>query len=431
MEKKQGDNVKIYVHAVDPMVGLRNSRGELYTRVSQLYKIEMDADKYENPTTLPLKNPSKELNLQLIKPVHTFYNNKDTFYPSGMSVVNLGSKLYFIGGSVSYKAHLLGLSSYDDDLGDYDYEDESLAVCNAFEDHLDCFPPNVYVFDCITSQLLPGFPAMNTGKPQNPITFVVDDQIYVLSSRNGPKGMTHFETFNPILKEWKKLMPPEQDFFSKRKTACGSVVMGRKLFVTFRSDFGDTDKLWDYIDMLWYDIDTDSWTCFKSPHLPKIYRDSVFVGNTTYSTVSEPLEHTHKKQKYPVLSFDGFDSTDYIRGIAKTKLVKKHHRIRNWPIYTNGHGYSTRCLFHLGGFLNGTDKNSRCLGLVELFNPHDEESDYGVEYETQSELRFVVFEASEGNTSDDSFDGRTIHACHFSTDLLNDCLLNSACIYSS
>ncbi|KAK1391370.1 hypothetical protein POM88_010430 [Heracleum sosnowskyi] len=447
MEKKQGDNVNIYVHAVDTHVGSKNLRGELYRTVSVLYKIEMNRDKYENPTSLPdPKSPNIELDLPLIKPVYTFRCTKDKFYPSGMSFVNLGSKLYFMGGSLSYKAHLLDLTIYDNDLDDYKDVDDNVPVCNAFEDYLECFPPTVYVFDCITSQLLPDsyIPSMDTGKPVNPITFVVDNQIFVLSSRNGPKGMTHFETFNPISKKWKKLPPPKDDFFSKRKTVCGSAVMGRKLFVTFRSYRDDTDMLeddmdmrWDDIDMLWYDIDTHSWTRCKSPYLPKIYRDSVFVGNTIYSTVCEPLQHTLKKHIYPVLSFDGFDSPNYIKKVAKSKVVKKHSRIcpsdiRNWRIFINGDGYSTRCLFHLGGFLNGTDKNSRCLGLVELFKPYGWGSEYRDEYKsTQTELCFVVFEASEGNTSDGSFNGRTIHACHFSTDLSNNCLLNSACVYSS
>ncbi|KAK1391526.1 hypothetical protein POM88_010582 [Heracleum sosnowskyi] len=372
----------MYVHAVDTHVGSKNLRGELYRTVSVLYKIEMNRDKYENPTSLPdPKSPNIELDLPLIKPVYTFRCTKDKFYPSGMSFVNLGPKLYFMGGSLSYKVHLLGLTLYDNDLDDYKDVDDNVPLL-----------PDSYI------------PSMDTGKPVNPITFVVDNQIFVLSSRNGPKGMTHFETFNPISKKWKKLPPPKDDFFSKRKTACGSAVMGRKLFVTFRSYRDDTDMLedemdmrWDDIDMLWYDIDTHSWTHCKSPYLPKIYRDSVFVG----------------------------------------KVVKNHSRIcpsdiRNWPIFINGDGCSTRCLFHLGGFLNGTHKNSRCLGLVELFKPYGWGSEYRDEYKsTQSELRFVVFEASEGNTSDGSFNGRTIHACHFLTDLSNNCLLNSACVYSS
>ncbi|KAK1391391.1 hypothetical protein POM88_010447 [Heracleum sosnowskyi] len=334
----------------------------------------MNRDKYQNPTSLPdPKSPNIELDLPLIKPVYTFRCTKDKFYPSGMSFVNLGSKLYFMGGSLSYKVHLLGLTLYDNDLDDYKDVDDNVPLL-----------PDSYI------------PSMDTGKPVNPITFVVDNQIFVLSSRNGPKGMTHFETFNPISKKWKKLPPPKDDFFSKRKTACGSAVMGRKLFVTFRSYRDDTDMLedemdmrWDDIDMLWYDIDTHSWTPCKSPYLPKIYRDSVFVGNTIYSAVCEPLQHTLKKHIYPVLSFDGFDSPNYIKSVAKGVLV-------------------------------------------ELFKPYGWGSEYRDEYKsTQSELRFVVFEASEGNTSDGSFNGRTIHACHFLTDLSNNCLLNSACVYSS
>ncbi|KAK1391387.1 hypothetical protein POM88_010443 [Heracleum sosnowskyi] len=281
MEEKQSDSkskVSIYLHVVDPLVG------DVYKVVSMLYKIEMDRDKYENPTPLPrILHPNTELDLPVIRPVYIF-NHQDMHYPLGMSFVNLGSKLYFMGGSVSYKSHLLGLSFYTNELDDKYSNGIGHPVCNAFEDYLECFPPHVYVFDCITSQLLSpkdcGIPPMNTGKPSDPITFVLDDQIFVLSSCNGPKGMIHFETFNPISKkwkEWKKLNTSSlgEDFFSEKKTAVGSAVMGRKLFVTYH--------FWDDFHMLCYDIDTDNWTRSKSPYLPEIYRDSVFVDNVLYS----------------------------------------------------------------------------------------------------------------------------------------------------
>lgn len=427
LQGDQTSKVSIYLHVVDPLVG------DKYKVVSMLYKIEMDRDKYENPTTLPPKNPNIELDLPLIKPVHTFLHSKDKFYPSGMSFVNLGSKLYFMGGSVSYRSHLLGLSFYLNELdGKYSSDGIGHPVCNAFEDYLECFPPDVYVFDCITSRLLSpkecGIRPMKTGKPKDPITFVLDDQIFVLSSSNGPKGMIHFETFNPISNKWKELNTSSlgKDFFSKKKTALGSAVMGRKLFVTYR--------FWDDFHMLCYDIDTDNWTHCQSSFLPEIYRDSVFVGNVLYSTVSEPFQYAPQKYVCPVLSFDGFDSANInMESFTQNDVLKKYNPIRpsdlaNWPLYVNKLGYSTRCLLHLGGFLNGTNKNSSCLGLVELFKSYGETSECGVLYETQCELRFVVFEALEGNTSDGSSNGRTIHACHFSSDMSTICLLNSACV---
>ncbi|KAK1391530.1 hypothetical protein POM88_010586 [Heracleum sosnowskyi] len=434
MGEKQSDEtskVSIYIHVVDPRVGQKHKV------VSMLYKIEMDRDLYKNPTPLARilhpNNPNIKLDLPLIKPVYIF-NRQDKFYPSGMSFVNLGSKLYFMGGSVSYKSHLLGLSFYNSQLDDKYFDGNNHPVCNAFEDFLECFPPNVYVFDCITSQLLDcGIPSMKTGKPEDPITFVLDDQIFVLSSRNGPKGMTHFETFNPLSnkwKEWKTLKTPGADFFSEKKTALGSALMGRKLFVTYH--------FWDDFHILWYDIDTDYWTHCKSSHLPQIYRDSVFVDNVLYSTVGEPLQYTPQKYVYPVLSFDGFDSTNNtMESFTQSDVLKKYNRIcpsdlANWPIYVNQLGYSTRSLLHLGGFLNGTNNNSSCLGLVELFKSYGQPSECGGEYQTQCELRFVVFEALQGNSSNGgSSNGRTIHACHFSSDLSAICLLNSACVTSS
>lgn len=380
-EEESGDKANIFILVMDECVKLSKV-------VSAIYKIVID------PNFTNIQIPST--NLPCLKPVFTF-SCKDHLYPSGMSFVTIGSKLYLMGGSISYSQYLLSMDC--DDGIDFKYD-------------LDCYPSHVYVFDSITSSLLDSssphwVPPMTSGKPEDSITFVFDDQIFVLSSQNGPQGMTHFETFDFILKKWIKLPLPRPNFFSQGMLAKGSVIMGRKLFVSYFSE--DTSNY----HLLWYDIDSGSWTECRSFHLPSIFKDSVFVNDTLYSFT----------ENY-IVSLSGNLAATI--GIIPTgrELEKEYHRIcpftmDNWPvnvIVTSG--YFTRRLFHIGGLLKGANNKSACLGFVEFFAPDLPE--YEVESMPPCELRFVVLEAIQGK----SF--KVIHACHFLSDLSTNSFVSAA-----
>lgn len=419
--------------------------------VSVLYKIVLDSDILQHSTLSPtiaaaietvpkpkfthstsasalLENCTlrKPLYLPMIRPVFTFSCN-DRCYPYGMSCVNVGSILYFMGGSILYTTTCLSLDAY------MDFEvfgtRPTTEPITYFQDTLSCYPPDVYAFDCISSKLLDSsspswIPPMISGKPQHPMTFVVDNQIYVLSSQNGLEEMTHFETYNPSSKKWEKLLLPDKHFFSQLKvTVCGSALVDRRFFVTFTSG---TD-----FSFLWYDVDSGSWTHCTSPYQLNISRDSVFVDNTLYAF------HDHYMMSLGLSdTLSATTSTDRAHQYALFDKLNNNctctSSIQNWPLFVNQCRNCDCRLFHLGGLLKGTTRNSRCFGLVELFKTDQDIYEFK-DYMPPCELRFIVLEALDGQSINSRFSAKTIHACHFSPDLSSSCVLSAAapCAFTS
>ncbi|KAK1391534.1 hypothetical protein POM88_010590 [Heracleum sosnowskyi] len=408
--------------------------------VSSIYQLEMDANILQNSSLefCDAKKPSSSP-LPMIKPIFRF-SIKVKFYPAGMSCVLLGSRLYLMGGALTYKPHLLRLSCYDMEFRGCKYEngfDE--PINNYLEEQLGNYPPDVCVFDCNTCKLLSddSCPPMNSGKFPNPLTFVANDQIFVLSLKKVHKDMITFESMKPG-QVWKKLTPPPALFFSRSGHSLGSALIKDKFLLTF--SVGES-KIF-----LSYNINSDRWTLRGAYLLPQLFLGSIFVEDTLYSAVRGPFRRTSFEYNPPVLSFGPLKSTadvdqdeanfDYV-ALNRSKKVSDfgehisicYKDICNWPIQANESGSSTRCLLHLGGLLTGTRKDSRFFGFVELLNRFEDIT-------TQCELRFVAFEAlpyksSNKNSAniDPEFHARTIHASHFSTDFFDMSSLNAACAY--
>ncbi|KAK1392332.1 hypothetical protein POM88_011388 [Heracleum sosnowskyi] len=144
-----------------------------------------------------------------------------------MFFVNVGPIFYFMGGLISYSAHFLSLDSYIDT-----------------KDLLALYPSHVYAFDSTTSKLLDSsstywIPSMILGKPENPLILLSRDQIYVLSSVDGPQNMTYFETFNKCPQKWEELSFLYSNFFSKSKNAQSSFVLQDSIVVTYFTELSD------------------------------------------------------------------------------------------------------------------------------------------------------------------------------------------------
>ncbi|KAK1391372.1 hypothetical protein POM88_010428 [Heracleum sosnowskyi] len=428
---EESKKLKIFLHVLEPYVVKTNI-------VSSIYQLEMDTNILENLSLRScnaMKPSSSSSSLPMIKPIFRFYR-KVKSYPSGMSCVRLGSKLYLMGGSLSYTPHLLKVSCYDMDFrgGKYD-NGMDVPISNFLKEDLTNYPPDVCVFDCNTCTLLPdnACPSMLSGKSENPLTFVADGQIFVLSTTKVRDDMIIFESLTPGQQQWKKLAEPPQSFFYSKTHPIGCTLIKDKFLLTF----GIGRKKY----ILSYDINSDEWTSRDSYQLPLMSVDSIFVNNNIYLAGPEPARRGYFKNKSPVLCFGPLKSTedgvnlDFVaqNQSKKVSYLCKHisacsKAVRNWPIYINQSGHSTKCLFHLGGLLKGTQKHSRFFGLVELFDP------YPPEYEAKHshppcELRFVAFQALQSANVEAEFPLMTIHESRFSTEVFGTGTLNAACAY--
>ncbi|KAK1391385.1 hypothetical protein POM88_010441 [Heracleum sosnowskyi] len=429
MEEESKKKLKIFLHVLEP--NIINSG-----TVSNIYQLEMDANILENSSieSYDAKKPSSS-SLPKINPIFSFLH-KVKFYPEGMSCVLLGSKLYFMGGSLTYTADLLGLSCYDMDYREYENGFDE-PINNFLNEQLENYPRDVSVFDCDTCQLLPDDSCLpkHSGKYPNPLTFVANDQIFVLSLKKVHKDMITFESMKPG-HGWEKLTPPPPFFLFRSNHPVGSALIKDNFLLTFSTGRSNI--------ILSYNIISDEWTLRESYHLPQLFLGSIFVQDTLYTAVREPLRRTYFKYNSPVLSFGPLKSTTDVDGTTLDYVAVNRSRkvsdfgenssicyndIRNWPIHVNEFGFATRCFLHLGGLLKGTEKTSRFFGFVELFNPFPGEYE---DTDTQSELRFVAFEALPNKNSanvDAEFHARTIHSSHFSTDIFGTGCLNAACAY--
>ncbi|KAJ4834408.1 hypothetical protein Tsubulata_007351, partial [Turnera subulata] len=120
-----------------------------------LYAIEIS-----KPSLIPGHDPDDQ---QPIKPLEfsLLLEFSASKYPRGMSCAKLGDRLYFFGGRLNPN------------------RDEF--------PNLDHFPRSVYAFNPSTGELDDaGVPPMNAGKNW-PISFVADDNLYVLGSRINTK----------------------------------------------------------------------------------------------------------------------------------------------------------------------------------------------------------------------------------------------------
>lgn len=359
------NEVNIFLHILDPLV--------ISTKVvSTIYKIVI--------------NPSASLT-PLVKHVFTF-SCEDQFFPSGMSFVRVGSIFYFMGGSITYSTRFLSLDFYND------------------TDPLGLYPSYVYAFDSKTSKLLDfsspyWIPPMISGKTENPIIFLVGDQIYVLCSEDGPGNMIHFETFSLITREWNALSLPRLDFFEKSKNAQGSFVIDDTFVVTYLSEKDD-------YHVLWYDIGSDTWIERISYFIPTIFRDPLCVGRTLYSL----------KKVGRTLSFLKNDRIHFIDAhrvwpfydIEKICGSFCPYPMQNWPADVHRPDVdSDRCLFHFGDSCDSTTY----LGFVEFLRLP----------ECPCEFRFVLLKIIEGKPSE------FIHASRFSCDISSYCsLAGAACV---
>lgn len=424
MEEESEKKLKIFLHVLEPGIVKTGI-------VSHMYQLEMDTNILEN-SSLDVKKPSSSFSsLPVIKPIFRFYR-KVKPYPAGMSCVRLGSKLYLMGGSLTYTPNLLRVSCYDVDFRGCKYDHGfGLPIFNYLEEDLRNYPPDVCVFDCNTCELLPdgSCPDMNSGKSKNPLTFVANNQIFVLSKTKVHNDMITFESLTPGQQYWKKLAEPPQPFFSSKTRPIGSTLIKDKFILTFST--GSRRFI------LSYDINSDEWTSRDSYQLPLMSVGSIFVKDTIYLAYS--------KTKSPVVCFGPLKPTkdgvnlDYVSRSNQLNKVSadlgKHIPARledvcNWPIYNNPYsGLGTKCLFHLGGLLKGTQECSRVFGLVELFDP------LAPEYETKGshppcELRYVAFQAlNSANVDEEEFALKTIHESRFSTEVFGTGILNAACAY--
>lgn len=280
---------------------------------------------------------------------HVFDFLREGEYPSGMSFVRLGHLLYFMGGSIDYITACLSLDCYKDD-------NEPLTAT--------LYPPDVYVFDTETSKLLDSsspywIPPMVSGKPKNPIVFVVNDRIYVLSSQDGPRILTHFETFDPVSRKWEKLQLPDPDFFSETKCAQGSFVNGDALLVTYLSEQGE-------FDVLTYSIKSGFWTHRgRSSFLPTILRNPLFVGGSLYSLVNDKIHFMNADCiPYDTLLESFYNLEEFGHSFSPYPMEHCLLDDRRPDVDTD------TCLFHFGELYPvGSNESTTYLGFVEFVRP--------------------------------------------------------------
>ncbi|KAK1391524.1 hypothetical protein POM88_010580 [Heracleum sosnowskyi] len=420
-DESKKNKLRIFLHVLEPFIAKTGI-------ISRIYQLEMDTHILvkEKPSSSP---SSSSPSLPMIKPVFRFLC-KEKLYPAGMSCVGLGSKLYLMGGSLTYTPDLLKVHRYDMDFKRCKYNNGlGEPLKNFLKQDLQNYPRDVCVFDCNTCELLPddACPLMNSGKSENPLTFVANGQIFVLSTTKVHDDMITFESWTPGEQRWKKLAEPPQPFFYSKTHPIGSTLIKDKFLLTFAT--GRTKFI------LSYDINSDEWTSRDSYQLPLMSAGSIFVEDTIYLAVREPAFNN----KSPVLCFGPLKSIDgvnldYVASSSKKIYdLDKHifactEDLRNWPIYIDQSGHGTKCLFQLGGLLKGTRKNSRLFGLVELFDHYP--SRYETDSHPPSELRFVAFQAlPSANLDAAEFHVRTIHESRFSTELSGWGTLNAACAY--
>ncbi|KAJ4842822.1 hypothetical protein Tsubulata_040690 [Turnera subulata] len=167
----------------------------------------------------------KPLQLSLI---HQFPASE---YPFDMCCAKLGDRLYFLGGMLNVERDFL---------------------CELDLSH---FPPSVCAFDPSTGELEhAALPPMNTGKSW-PLSFVADDNLYVLGSYDSrlvsTASPTYFEVFEDGAR-WTPLDPPP---CLAMWHACS--IAGRKVLV-----LGHGAPLLCFA----FDLDTRKWTKILEPH---------------------------------------------------------------------------------------------------------------------------------------------------------------------
>lgn len=188
-------------------------------------------------------------------------------------------QIVFDGGSLTYTAHLLTLTCYDVEFRGCKYKNGfDVPIINYLKKQLENYPPDVYVFDCNTCELLldDSCLLMHSGKYPNPLTFVANDKIFVLSLMKPHEDMITFESMKPG-HGWEKLAPPPRLFFSRSRHLLGFALIKDKFLLTFSAGRANI--------ILSYNINSDQWTILVPYHIPQLFLGSIFVQDTLYSHV--------------------------------------------------------------------------------------------------------------------------------------------------
>ncbi|KAJ4842821.1 hypothetical protein Tsubulata_040688 [Turnera subulata] len=246
-----------------------------------LYAIEMP-----NPVTATPSHHEDHHHQQPIKCgkplqfslIHQFPASK---YPFDMCCAKLGDRLYFLGGMLNIT-------------GDY------LPELN-----LGHFPPTVCSFDPSTGEAKDAaLPPMNSGKNW-PLSFVADDNLYVLGSHIprlvSTASPTYFEVFEPGRDRWTPLVPPPRVGYWD---SCS--IVGRKVLV-----------LGHYAELLCFafDLDTRKWA--------KIFEPRREVENLPLWTSSSPINEQGSSKKNAAAALFG------VRSDGKLFINEGHTEVHN------------------------------------------------------------------------------------------------------